>query len=38
MRDNVDRAADRTEREAKSTYNKIKDSIGGFFGQAKETG
>lgn len=36
------RAADKVEVEGKTAYNKIKDSIGGFFGgakeQAKETG
>ena len=35
---NVDQASEKAEREGKSAYNKIKDSIGGFFGQAKETG
>jgi hypothetical protein len=35
---NVDQASEKVEREGKSAYNKIKDSIGGFFGQAKETG
>ena len=35
---NIDQASEKAEREGKSAYNKIKDSIGGFFGQAKETG